>query len=79
MHSTIPKGGAVDNASSSKHNFQVPKNIHAVALSKLGAKKGGLARARSLSPERRKEIAVNAARARWDRSTIAAPQLGETE
>lgn len=33
------------------------KNPAAVALGKLGAKKGGLARAAQLSPERRSEIA----------------------
>jgi hypothetical protein len=41
------------------------KNPHAVALSKLGAKKGGEARAAALSPEQRREIAQRAARARW--------------
>src|SRR5262249_45172174 len=34
-------------------------------LSKLGASKGGLARAESLPPEKRTEIASNAASARW--------------
>ena len=43
------------------------KNPHAVALGKLGGKKGGKARAAKLSPERRSEIARQAARARWDR------------
>lgn len=41
------------------------KNPHAVALSKLGARKGGEARAATLSPQKRKEIAQSAARARW--------------
>jgi hypothetical protein len=41
------------------------KNPHAVALSKLGARKGGEARAAVLSPEQRREIAQKAARARW--------------
>ncbi len=41
------------------------KNPHAVALSKLGAKKGGKARAASLSPEQRSEIARKASLARW--------------
>jgi hypothetical protein len=41
------------------------KNPHAVALSKLGAKKGGETRAANLSPEKRREIARRAARARW--------------
>ena len=41
------------------------RNPHAVALSKLGASKGGKARAESLGPTRRSEIARNAARKRW--------------
>jgi hypothetical protein len=41
------------------------KNPHAVALGKLGGAKGGTARAKALSPARRKEIAKKAARARW--------------
>jgi hypothetical protein len=41
------------------------KNPHAVALGKLGGKKGGKARARSLSPAKRKAIAKKAAKARW--------------
>ena len=41
------------------------KNPHAVALSRLGARKGGLARAAKLSPQERREIARKAAEARW--------------
>ena len=41
------------------------KNPAAVALGRLGGKKGGPARARQLSAERRSEIAVQAARTRW--------------
>jgi hypothetical protein len=41
------------------------KNPHAVALSRLGAKKGGEARAAALSAEQRREIAQRAARVRW--------------
>lgn len=41
------------------------KNPAAVALGKLGGKKGGKARADALSPERRKDIAKKAAKARW--------------
>jgi len=40
-------------------------NKHAKALSKIGASKGGKARASVLTPEQRKEIAVNAVRTRW--------------
>lgn len=41
------------------------KNPHAVALGRLGGKKGGKARAAALSAERRREIAKKAAEARW--------------
>ena len=41
------------------------KNPAAVALGKLGGAKGGKARAASLSPERRREIAARGAAARW--------------
>jgi hypothetical protein len=41
------------------------KNPFAVALGKLGARKGGQARAKALSSKRRKEIARKAASARW--------------
>lgn len=41
------------------------KNPAAVALGKLGGKKGGKARAESLTPERRAEIAKKAAEKRW--------------
>ncbi len=42
------------------------KNPAAVALGRLGGLKGGKARADKLSPMRRKEIARNAALARWN-------------
>jgi hypothetical protein len=41
------------------------KNPNAVALGKLGGKKGGPARAKALSKKRRSEIARAAAKARW--------------
>jgi len=41
------------------------KNPAAVALGKLGASKGGKARAKKLSAEQRKEIAKKAAQIRW--------------
>jgi len=43
------------------------KHPGAVALGKLGGPKGGKARAKALTPERRKAIARKAARARWTR------------
>ncbi len=49
------------------------KNKHAQALSKLGARKGGLARAVSMTPEERSEQARKAgkigARVRWEKRT----------
>jgi len=44
------------------------KNPHAVALGRLGGKKGGLARAKALSAERRREIAQKAIEARWKKA-----------
>lgn len=41
------------------------KNAAAVALGRLGGKKGGTARAAALTPERRSEIAKKAAAKRW--------------
>jgi hypothetical protein len=41
------------------------RNPAAVALSKLGASKGGHARAAALSPAKRKSIARKAVAARW--------------
>jgi len=43
------------------------KNEAAVALGRLGGLKGGIARANSLSAERRKEIGMNAAKKRWEK------------
>jgi hypothetical protein len=43
------------------------KNPHAVALSKLGAGKGGKARAAKLTAEQRREIAKKAAEVRWSK------------
>jgi len=40
-------------------------NPHAAALGRLGGLKGGPARAASLTPRRRRDIARAAARARW--------------
>jgi len=41
------------------------KNAAAVALGKLGGRKGGRARAAKLSPQERTAIAQRAAKARW--------------
>jgi hypothetical protein len=42
------------------------KNPAAVALGRLGGKKGGPARAAKLTPEQRRESAKKAAAARWN-------------
>lgn len=44
------------------------KNPHAQALAKLGASKGGKARAQKLSAKKRAQIAKTAAKARWGKS-----------
>ncbi|MBI3405880.1 MAG: hypothetical protein HY046_10540 [Acidobacteria bacterium] len=41
------------------------KNPHAVALGRKGGLKGGVARAKTLTPEQRHHIAIAAAQARW--------------
>jgi len=51
------------------------KNPHAVALSKLGAGKGGKARAAKLTPDQRREIARKAAQARWAKKAIEGETL----
>ena len=43
------------------------KNPAAVALGRLGGAKGGAARAKALSPAKRKAIATKAAKTRWAR------------
>jgi hypothetical protein len=45
------------------------KNVHAQALSALGASKGGKARAAKLSARRKKAIAKKAAEARWQKKS----------
>jgi hypothetical protein len=48
-----------------RHTKPLALNPHAAALGRLGGLKGGPARARRLSAERRREIARRAARKRW--------------
>lgn len=43
------------------------KNPFAVALGRLGGLRGGVARAKKLTPSQRRKIATKAARARWKR------------
>jgi len=58
---------AAGNVSDELLASSITKNPAAVALGKLGGQRGGKARANKLTPEKRKEIAVNAAAARWKR------------
>jgi hypothetical protein len=55
----IATGETTDN------NPDEGKNPAAVALGRLGGQKGGKARAKSLTSERRKEIAKKASATRW--------------
>jgi hypothetical protein len=56
---------------------QNPVSKQAAALSKLGASKGGTARAAKLSADERREIAQRAAQARWGQTVHFAPYSGE--
>lgn len=55
----------VSETTESSQNPKPAKNPAAVALGRLGGLKGGKARAKKLTSERRKEIAKKAALARW--------------
>lgn len=56
----------IEETESEDWNEEKPeKNPAAVALGRLGGKKGGKARAAKLSPEQRSEIAKKAAQSRW--------------
>ena len=57
----------VDLATKEKTEFLPPdtRNPAAVALGRLGGLKGGKARAKSLTPEKRSEIAKLASQKRW--------------
>jgi hypothetical protein len=57
----------VDEATGEAPKTEQPpvKNEAAVALGRLGGKKGGAARAASLTPEERSHIAKKAALTRW--------------
>lgn len=57
----------LDEATGDEPKTEPPpvKNEAAVALGKLGGKKGGAATAAALAPEQRSEIAKKAAATRW--------------
>jgi hypothetical protein len=54
-----------EEASTEPSDEEDTRNPHAVALGKLGGKKGGEARAKKLTSEQKHEIAKKAAEARW--------------
>ncbi len=62
------QAAASTDTADSQEPVQRVKNPAAVALGLLGASKGGHARAKKLSPDRRKKIAQKAALARWGKS-----------
>lgn len=61
-------GERIDGTSLGEKPTQREKNPAAVALSKLGASKGGQARAMALSPKKKSIIAKKAAQARWGKN-----------
>ena len=60
---SVPEPEAPESAA--EDETMPKKNPAAVALGRLGGKKGGPARAARLTPEQRREIARKAAQARW--------------
>jgi hypothetical protein len=60
----VPKFDPLEEA---QKPFDPSKNVHAVALGRLGGLKGGAARAASLSPKKRSQIAAKAAKTRWEK------------
>jgi len=58
----------VDEATSEEKPDEPEKNPAAVALGRLGGKKGGPARAKALSREERSKIAKRGAEARWKKA-----------
>ena len=65
---SCPSSSAPTERTAVLRDRDVPKNPHAVALGRLGGVKGGPARAETLSPHRRREIARRAILARWKRA-----------
>lgn len=60
--------GKPESATPKEDERPPEKNAAAVALGRLGGKKGGPARAKKLTPDERSEIARLAAVARWRKS-----------
>lgn len=66
-HPPIRQGSKLSLAARASSDRSIPaeRNPAAVALGRLGGLKGGKARAATLTPEQRREIARAAANARW--------------
>jgi hypothetical protein len=58
----------IDEHASNEPESKPAKNPAAVALGRLGGLKGGKARAEKLSAKRLKQIAKDAAKARWSKA-----------
>ncbi len=56
---------SIGEAPKTERPARVTKNPAAVELGRLGGLKGGAARAASLTPKKRSQIAAKAAQARW--------------
>jgi hypothetical protein len=56
-----------EEATQGEEKFIKEKNPAAVALGRLGGLKGGVARAKKLTPKQRSQIAQKAAQIRWQR------------
>ncbi len=61
---------AIDERTNEQRAADAGKNPAAVALGRLGGRKGGKARAATLSARRRREIAQKAAEARWKNKRV---------
>jgi hypothetical protein len=57
--------GDISTGQAEDHNPDAGKDPAAIARGRLGGLKGGQARAEALSPRKRKQIAKQAASARW--------------
>jgi hypothetical protein len=74
---TVPVASIIPSANVVE--FPAPvriKNPAAVALGKLGGSKGGKIRAAKLSPDARKAIAQQAAKARWAKARVDGEMVG---
>jgi hypothetical protein len=60
--------GEAETVTPHEDEAEEPIRAAAAALGRRGGLKGGKARAASLSPEKRREIAQKAARARWKKN-----------